>query len=103
MIGGVEAGRQRRAQSEMPGDGRHDRQHHGRVEIADLAAAAHIGVETALVQVVEPEQVGEEAAIELRRLEHARDVLVAARDRGCRRAWLPDAASRRHAARSGRS
>ncbi len=63
----------------MPGGGRHDRQHNRRVEIADLAAAADIGFKAAAVDIVEAEQIGEEATVEFRRLEHARDMLVAAR------------------------
>ncbi|MEQ9331864.1 hypothetical protein [Thalassobaculum sp.] len=62
----------------MRGRRRHDRQHHGRVEEADLAAAPDIGVEAGAVDVLQPEQVGEEAAVEAAGLQHPGDVLVAA-------------------------
>ena len=57
---------------------RHHRQHHGGIEEADLPAAPQVGVVAAFVDVVEAEQIGEEAAVELRRFEKPRDVLVAA-------------------------
>jgi hypothetical protein len=57
---------------------RHHRQHHGRIEEADLPATPEVSVVAAFVDVVEAEQVGEETAVELRRFEKARDVLVTA-------------------------
>ena len=79
VVGGVEGGGQRSPQAEMPGDGRHHRQHDRGVEEADLPAAADVGVEAAAMHIVQAEQVGEEAAVELGGLQHAGDVLVARR------------------------
>ncbi len=78
VIGRVEAGGERGPQPEMAGRRRHHRQHDGRIEEGDLPAAPHIGVVAVAMDVVEAEQVGEEAAVELRRFELARDQLVAA-------------------------
>ena len=65
------------AEADMLGDARHHRQQHGRVEQADLPAATHHGVEAAVIEVVEAEDVGEEQAVEPAGFEHAGDVLVA--------------------------
>ena len=61
----------------MLGDAGHHGQDDGRIEQADLAAAADHGVEAAVVEIVEAEDVGEEEAVEPAGLEHAGDVLVA--------------------------
>ena len=86
VIGRVEAGRERGAEAEMARRRRHHRQHHGRIEEADLPAAPQIGVVAAVVDVVEAEQVGEEAAVELRRLRAAARCTRSGWARGCRRA-----------------
>ncbi len=62
----------------MPRGGRHHGQHDCRIEEADLAAPPDIGVVAAVVDVVEAEQVGEEAAVEFRRFQQAGNVFVAA-------------------------
>src|SRR5260370_37487502 len=62
----------------MPGCRGHDRQDHGGIAKADLPTAPYVGVVAALVDVVEAEQVGEEATVEFRRFQQACNVLVAA-------------------------
>ena len=78
MVGGVEAGGEGGAQADMTGCGSHHGQHDGWIQVADLAAAPDVGVVAAAMQVIQPEQIGEETRVELRRLQRAGDVLVAA-------------------------
>jgi hypothetical protein len=54
VVSRVEARGQGGAKSQMPGRIRHDRQHDRGVQEADLAAAPHISVEAAAVQVIQP-------------------------------------------------
>jgi hypothetical protein len=82
VVGIHEGGGQRRAQPEMAGDPRHQRQDHQRVEVADLPAEPQIGIEIAAVDVRQAEGIGVEAGIEARGFQHPGDVLVAR--------WLED-------------
>jgi hypothetical protein len=64
VVGGVEAGGQGSAEAKVGCDGGHDGQDDGRVEVADLAAVADIGVKAALVDVVQAEKIGKETTVE---------------------------------------
>ena len=75
----VEGGGVGEAKADVFGDAGHHGEDDGRVEQADLAAAADHGVEAPIIEVVEAEDVGEEQAVEASSLEHAGDVLVAGR------------------------
>ena len=77
MVGGMEAGGEGGAETKVAGDGGHDGQDDGGIEVRDLAAAADIGVEAALVEIIEAKQVGEEAGVEPGGFQQTGDGLIA--------------------------